>query len=444
MSKRFILKKITAIYFFVFVFFIGQLTVWGDVIDESRQPVHEYNFDNDTVIYRTNDSASINAINGMSYGTNRDKLVTGYNGTGKARYFNGTDDVITLDNYQIHTGAKSIRFKMKKQASTLSNNFEAIISSYGGGLENGYFIGIGSEILNESRSLSSKKGTLYIASFAKGGKVNFEIQTPESVCDGQWHDILFTWDGTLNTNSVKLYLDDMTTPVAQTTSLSESDISHVFTNFGRSRTGYDNLNDRSRNFWYTGYLDNVQIYDTDITSTPVTPPALKATGGTSKIDLTWDAVDKATSYTIKRSTTAGGPYTTVASDITETSYADTDVTSGTTYYYIVTAVNTGTEITDSNEASAEPTADQTPPAAEAKLKVVLEVAESLRLSVDDDINVNTQMAWSSSDQTVATVNEKGIVTALATGNTVITVKSVDGSYISLTQLMSHGLPWIHQ
>lgn len=119
-------------------------------------------------------------------------------------------------------------------------------------------------------------------------------------------------------------------------------------------------------------------------------------------------------------------YNALMSDrITDT---DTDVTNGTTYYYIVSAVNAGTEIIDSNEASAEPIADQTPPATEAKLKVVLEVSEALRLSVDDDLNVNTQMAWTSSDQTVATVNEKGIVTALAPGNTIITVKSVDGSY----------------
>jgi hypothetical protein len=155
---------------------------------------------------------------------------------------------------------------------------------------------------------------------------------------------------------------------------------------------------------------------------------LTASGGTSKIDLTWDAVDKATSYIIKRSTTAGGPYTAIANDITGTSFTDTDVTNGTTYYYIITAIVDGRESGNSNEASATPEASQTPPTTEAKLKVVLEVAESLRLSVDDDLNVNTQMSWSSSEPTVATVNEKGIVTALAPGNTVITVKSVDGSY----------------
>nr|WP_314459020.1 Ig-like domain-containing protein [uncultured Clostridium sp.] len=155
---------------------------------------------------------------------------------------------------------------------------------------------------------------------------------------------------------------------------------------------------------------------------------LIATGSTSKIDLTWGTVDKATSYTVKRSTTAGGPYETISTDVTGTTYTDTNVTNGTNYYYIITAIVAGRESGNSNEASATPEASQTPPTTEAKLKVVLEVSEALRLSVDDDLNVNTQMAWSSSDPTVATVNEKGIVTALAPGNTVITVKSVDGSY----------------
>lgn len=161
---------------------------------------------------------------------------------------------------------------------------------------------------------------------------------------------------------------------------------------------------------------------------PTSPFNLTATVTNSSVSLNWDAVNRATSYIVKRATTAGGPYATVATDLTDTSSTDTDVKKGITYYYIVSAINAGTEIGNSNEASAQPTESQTPPTTDSKLKVVLEVAESLRLSVDDDLNINTQMSWSSSDTAVATVNEKGIVTALAPGNTVITVKSVDGSY----------------
>ena len=171
-------------------------------------------------------------------------------------------------------------------------------------------------------------------------------------------------------------------------------------------------------------MSSMEVY----TATANSENKLKATAGNSKVDLTWDAVDKATGYTVKRATTAGGPYTTIATDLTDTSYTDSDVKNGTTYYYIVSAINAGTEIGDSNEAAAQPTESQTPPVTDSKLKVVMEISESLRLSVDNDLNVNTQMAWSSSEPTVATVNEKGIVTALAPGNTVITVKSADGSY----------------
>ncbi len=81
---------------------------------------------------------------------------------------------------------------------------------------------------------------------------------------------------------------------------------------------------------------------------------LTATGGNSKVDLSWGAVTDATSYTVKRSTTAGGSYTVIAENITGTTYTDTDVTNGTTYYYVVTAVNSTGESTNSNEASATP------------------------------------------------------------------------------------------
>jgi len=86
------------------------------------------------------------------------------------------------------------------------------------------------------------------------------------------------------------------------------------------------------------------------------PTNLVATAGDSKVSLTWTAVSAATSYNVKRSTTAGGTYTTIANNVTDASYVDTSVTNGTTYYYVVTVVNSAGESNTSNEASATPVA----------------------------------------------------------------------------------------
>jgi hypothetical protein len=153
---------------------------------------------------------------------------------------------------------------------------------------------------------------------------------------------------------------------------------------------------------------------------------VQAIDSSKGVDLTWNAIPGAASYSVERSMTPGGPYTPIISDLTETSYADKNVTANTTYYYIVKAKMSDTETITSAEVSATPTTET--PTIESKLKVVLEPTESLQLSVDDNLAINTNMTWTSSDNTVATVNEKGVVTALAPGNTVITVKSPDGTY----------------
>jgi fibronectin type 3 domain-containing protein len=62
-----------------------------------------------------------------------------------------------------------------------------------------------------------------------------------------------------------------------------------------------------------------------------------AVGGTNEVTVSWSALPNAGTYTVKRSSTSGGPYTTVGSGITETSYVDTSVQGGRTYYYIVSA-----------------------------------------------------------------------------------------------------------
>src|SRR5207245_680196 len=86
---------------------------------------------------------------------------------------------------------------------------------------------------------------------------------------------------------------------------------------------------------------------------PAAPTNVTATAGNGQVALSWSASSGATSYNVKRSTTSGGPYTTIASPTT-TSYTDTGVTNGTTYYYVVSAVNPAGESANSSQVSATP------------------------------------------------------------------------------------------
>lgn len=89
---------------------------------------------------------------------------------------------------------------------------------------------------------------------------------------------------------------------------------------------------------------------------PTIPAALAnltATAGNGLVNLSWGASVGATSYTVKRSLTNGGPYTTLTT-VAGTSYSDAAVTNGTTYYYIVNAVNTAGSSANSVQAVATP------------------------------------------------------------------------------------------
>jgi Carboxypeptidase regulatory-like domain/Fibronectin type III domain len=98
---------------------------------------------------------------------------------------------------------------------------------------------------------------------------------------------------------------------------------------------------------------------------PQPPTGLAATPGNSQVGLTWNASLDATGYNVFRGTSQGGAKTKLnPSPVSGTSYNDTGVSNGTTYYYQVTALNGNGESGFSNEASATPTA---PPAAPTNL-----------------------------------------------------------------------------
>jgi pectate disaccharide-lyase len=88
---------------------------------------------------------------------------------------------------------------------------------------------------------------------------------------------------------------------------------------------------------------------------PATPTGLNAMAGNAQVALNWSASASATSYNIKRATVSGGPYSTVGT-AANTSFTNTSLTNGTTYFFVVSAVNSAGESGNSNQASATPSA----------------------------------------------------------------------------------------
>ena len=126
---------------------------------------------------------------------------------------------------------------------------------------------------------------------------------------------------------------------------------------------------------------------------PAAPAALAASAGNAVVSLSWTASSSAGTYNVKRATTSGGPYTTI-DNVSGTFCTDSSPTNGTTYYYVVSAVNIGGESGNSTEASATPLA---PPAAPAGLTAT-------------PGNATVSLAWSSSP-TAASYNLKRATTS---------------------------------
>ncbi len=123
--------------------------------------------------------------------------------------------------------------------------------------------------------------------------------------------------------------------------------------------------------WDTGDVISQQVV-TDLTGGAAPPPpdgapypatGVTATAGTGQITLSWTAGSGATSYDLFRAAESGFEGTNpVVTGITGTSYTDTNLNSGTTYYYHVAAVNGSGWAGFAPEASATTTGVNPDPA----------------------------------------------------------------------------------
>jgi beta-glucanase (GH16 family)/uncharacterized protein YjdB len=156
----------------------------------------------------------------------------------------------------------------------------------------------------------------------------------------------------------------------------------------------------------------------------------------NSISVTWDTVANAASYHVYRSNTADGNYTYLGLADTN-SYSDATLTAG-TYYYKVTAVpaDGSLEFSESEYslASLGVIIAEVPVAVTGvtlnRQTLTMSVSGSaitLQVTILPDNAANKNVTWSSSDTSVATV-ENGTVVPVGIGTTTITVTSQDGGF----------------
>lgn len=183
--------------------------------------------------------------------TNTPPRVTGWNGKGSAMSFNGTNQYVQFNSKVIPIGAKSIRLKLKitggYPASGVSQN---IINTLGEPNQKGFII----ELFGDNFGIASANGD---STSWTNVTHSFIVQVPKTtlnLADNMWHDILFTWDGTLNPNSVKLFIDDMINPIAlsQAKNLETSYVNNLTLGKWAGAGNYS---------FFNGQLDQIEIYD---------------------------------------------------------------------------------------------------------------------------------------------------------------------------------------
>ena len=87
---------------------------------------------------------------------------------------------------------------------------------------------------------------------------------------------------------------------------------------------------------------------------PLAPISLSAIPGNGQVTLSWTTVPGVTGYYLYCGTNSGDETNVVAANIAGTSFTDTGLINGTTYYYVVASTNNSGESPSSPEANATP------------------------------------------------------------------------------------------
>ncbi len=152
---------------------------------------------------------------------------------------------------------------------------------------------------------------------------------------------------------------------------------------------------------FSAFALNWLIMEDDVTP-PTAPTGLAATAGDGTVSLDWNDNTEGdlSYYNIYRSTTSGSYGAALATSLTQSAFTDNTVSNGTTYYYVVTAVDTSTNESDnSNQDSATPESPIT--------SITIQEDETGYCGVDDGGSVDNNNAGFTGTGFVNTENAVG-------------------------------------
>jgi autotransporter-associated beta strand protein len=176
---------------------------------------------------------------------------------------------------------------------------------------------------------------LRFAISTSGGGGEQIIESPSALPLGIWTHVAVTLSGGTGT----LYVNGSAVGANHSMTLSPSSLGATSNNYiGKSQYPDPYLN---------GQIDEFQLHDRALAdfevaalanpATPRAPGGLTVVAGDGRVDLSWNAVDGATSYSVYRST--GNGYVLIASGLGSAAFTDDSAVNGTAYSYGVTASN---------------------------------------------------------------------------------------------------------
>ena len=227
----------------------------------------------------------------------------------------------------------------------------------------------------------SVRGSAMAIQFTDTAGNNWNLASAAGVVAADnWYAVAATSDG----STLSLYLKDVTAGASSYTLLGSMDISGsanpALSVGAGDGSDWDagvisvgrGLYDGGHTDRFFGFLDDIRLSEAALApgeflysanAAPAAPTGLGATGGDGCVVLDWadNAEGDLAGYNVYCSTNSGSYGAALAIGIADSSYTNNTVDNGTTYYYVVTAVDTGiNESGFSSEVSAVPSADVAP------------------------------------------------------------------------------------